>query len=135
MTTTRPEIVFEGSNDGNVWKSYEFQYKPGDDLKRPPPWVEPHMPRLDWRLWFAAMEPAEANPWVLSLVRRLLEGSADLKSFFAVNPFADEPPKYIRAFVYNYHFTNMATRAATGCWWWRDNKAVYLPPVSLKIEH
>ena len=30
MTTTRPEIVIEGSNDGLTWLAYEFKYKPGD---------------------------------------------------------------------------------------------------------
>jgi hypothetical protein len=134
MTTTRPEIVFEGSEDGKTWKAYEFKYKPGDDLKRPPPWVEPHMPRLDWRLWFAAMEPVDASPWVLNLVERLLDGSPDVKGFFAVNPFAEKPPKYVRAFVYDYHFTDEQTRVATGCWWRRDNKSVYLPPVTLKQD-
>ena len=30
MTTSRPEIVFEGSNDGQTWKEYSFPYKPGE---------------------------------------------------------------------------------------------------------
>ena len=29
MTTTRPEIVVEGSDDGPNWREYEFRYKPG----------------------------------------------------------------------------------------------------------
>jgi hypothetical protein len=135
MTTRRPEIVFEGSLDGKIWKAYEFRYKPGDNLKRPPPWVAPHMPRLDWRLWFAAMEPVDSSPWVLALVQRLLEGSPEIQDFFEVNPFAKQPPKYVRAFVYDYHFTNPKTKATTGCWWWRDNNVVYIPPVSLKDNH
>ena len=49
MTTTRPEIVVEGSSDGATWTAYEFKYKPGD-LNRPPPWVAPHQPRLDWQM-------------------------------------------------------------------------------------
>jgi hypothetical protein len=57
MTTTRPEIVFEGSDDGTKWEEYEFKYKPGD-LSRPPPWVAPHQPRLDWQMWFAALSDA-----------------------------------------------------------------------------
>ena len=38
MTTTRPEIVLEGSDDGTTWLEYEFKYKAGD-LHRRPPWV------------------------------------------------------------------------------------------------
>ena len=36
MTTTRDEIVIEGSNDGVEWREYEFRYKPGDVMRRPP---------------------------------------------------------------------------------------------------
>lgn len=132
MTTTRPEIVFEGSRDGITWSAYEFKYKPGDDLTQPPPWVEPHMPRLDWRLWFAAMGPADQSPWVLQLVEGMLENTPELQVFFKQNPFEHEAPKYIRAFVYDYHFTDAKTKAATGNWWWRDNKRVYLPAVYLQ---
>jgi hypothetical protein len=34
MTITRPEIVIEGSADGQVWREYVFRYKPGP-LSRP----------------------------------------------------------------------------------------------------
>ena len=54
MTTTRPEIIVEGSRDGVEWLAYEFRYKPGD-LNRMPPVVAPHQPRLDWQMWFAAL--------------------------------------------------------------------------------
>src|SRR3990172_7605097 len=50
MTTRRPEIVLEGSYDGNEWKPYELRYKPGDP-SRGLPWVAPHQPRLDWQVW------------------------------------------------------------------------------------
>src|SRR5678815_5340818 len=55
MTTERPEIIIQGSDDGRTWKNYEFRYKPGD-LHRPPPFVAPHQPRLDWQMWFAALQ-------------------------------------------------------------------------------
>jgi hypothetical protein len=131
MTTKRPEIVFEGSRDGENWSSYEFKYKPGDDLRRAPPWVEPHMPRLDWRLWFAAMEPVDANPWVLAMVRQLLAGAPEMKQFFAHAPFNEAPPIFIRAFVYDYHFATPAELKSQGTWWRRDNKRLYLPPTAL----
>lgn len=54
MTTSRPEIIIEGSNDGELWKPYEFKYKPGDPNRRPG-FVAPHQPRLDWQMWFAAL--------------------------------------------------------------------------------
>ena len=38
-----------------TWTEYEFAYKPGNPA-RAPPWVAPHMPRLDWQMWFLAFE-------------------------------------------------------------------------------
>jgi hypothetical protein len=131
MTTTRPEIVFEGSRDGKTWTSYEFKYKVGDDLKRPPPMIAPHMPRLDWRLWFAAMAPVQENPWVLGIVHRLLEGSPEILQFFESNPFPGKPPLLIRAYVYDYHFSTPEDHNQTGSWWRRDHKSLYLMPVKL----
>ena len=46
MTTSRPEIIVEGSSDGQTWLAYEFKYKPGD-ATWPPGWVAPYQPRLD----------------------------------------------------------------------------------------
>src|SRR5207247_1182218 len=60
MTTERPEIVIEGSRDGVSWKEYEFRWKPGA-LTRRPRFSQPHMPRLDWQMWFAALNPQGAR--------------------------------------------------------------------------
>ena len=49
MTTKRPELVVQWSNDGNKWTNYEFPYKPGS-LDRALPFVQPHQPRLDWQV-------------------------------------------------------------------------------------
>src|SRR5437870_803851 len=55
MTKDRGEIVIEGSADGINWAPYEFKWKPAD-VKRAPGWCAPHQPRLDWQMWFAALE-------------------------------------------------------------------------------
>jgi predicted DCC family thiol-disulfide oxidoreductase YuxK len=98
MTTTRPEIVVEGSVDGVTWLPYEFKYKPGD-LGRRPVWVEPHQPRLDWQMWFAALGNYRTDRWILYFVGRLLEGSPEVLGLLAKNPFPKAPPRYIRALV------------------------------------
>src|SRR5204863_9605213 len=64
MTTTRAEIIMEGSNDGTTWLTYEFKYKPGGPALHLP-WVAPHQPRLDWQMWFAALGDYRSNPWIL----------------------------------------------------------------------
>ena len=62
MTTERDEIVIEGSYDGVEWREYEFRYKPGD-VSRRPRWNIPHQPRLDWQMWFAALEDPRRLRW------------------------------------------------------------------------
>lgn len=131
MTTSRSEIIVEGSNDGQTWLEYGFKYKPGD-LKRAPVWVQPHQPRLDWQMWFAALSSYPAQPWFVNFAVRLLEGSPDVLALMAENPFPSAPPHYIRARVYDYKFTNFAERRATGDWWRRELKGEYLPVVSLR---
>lgn len=130
MTTSRPEIIIEGSVDGNVWKEYEFYFKPGNVLS-PPCIVAPYQPRLDWQMWFAALSDYQSNPWFMSFIRRLLDGSPDVLALLKTNPFPDKPPHYIRALVYDYHFTNYAQQKATGAWWRRVAKGVYFPIATL----
>jgi len=127
MTTRRPEIVIEGSDNGREWKAYEFKYKPGD-LGRPPGWAAPHQPRLDWQMWFAALGSYAQNPWFSNFILRLLEGSPDVLQLLAHNPFPANPPKFIRAVYYDYHFTDSMTSSD---WWTRDVLGLYMPVVSL----
>jgi predicted DCC family thiol-disulfide oxidoreductase YuxK len=131
MTTSRPEIVLEGSDDGQEWIEYEFPFKAGD-LKKPPAFVEPHQPRLDWQMWFAALAAPRYPVWFVRFVQRLLEGSPAVKSLFARTPFPDHPPAYLRAILYQYRFTTREERSATGEWWHREKMGLYLVRVSLK---
>jgi lipase maturation factor 1 len=133
MTTNRAEIIVEGSNDGEHWQAYEFKYKPGD-LKRRPAFVEPHQPRLDWQMWFAALGDYQQNPWFLNFCARLLQGSPQVLALMEKNPFPDAPPKYIRAELYEYHFTDTATRRKTGEWWRRERLGDYLPVISIRTD-
>jgi len=54
MTTKRPEIIISHSSDGENWIPYEFEYKPVA-LQMRPRFFFPHMPRLDWQMWFEAL--------------------------------------------------------------------------------
>ena len=130
MTTTRHEIVVEGSDDGTHWLPYGFKYKPGD-LNRRPGVIEPFQPRLDWQMWFAALGDYQQNPWFESFCERLLQRSPEVMALLEQNPFPSHPPRLIRAELYDYHFTDFAERRATGAWWKRELIGEYLPPVSL----
>jgi len=130
MTTSRPEIIIQGSNDGNTWLDYEFKFKAGD-LRRAPRWVEPFQPRLDWQMWFAALGDYRSSPWFTNLIFRLLRGSPPVLALLERNPFPHAPPKYLRALVYDYQFTTWSERRAQGEWWHRRLLGDYFPAVTL----
>jgi len=130
MTTQRPEIEIEGSDDGATWKPYAFRWKPGP-LARRPEFVAPHQPRLDWQMWFAALSDFRSEPWFLSFCQRLLEGSPPVLALLATNPFPRAPPRFLRATLYQYRFTDAATRRATGTWWRRERVGLYCPVLVL----
>jgi len=132
MTTERDEIVIEGSDDGILWREYEFRYKPGD-LRRRPPWNIPHQPRLDWQMWFAALEDPHHVGWFARFLEKLLQNDPAVTALLAKNPFADRPPQYLRAKFYDYTYTS-AQEKAEGRWWNRRLLGYYFPPVQLRSE-
>jgi len=127
MTTERPEIIVEGSADGVNWRAYEFPYKPGD-VMRAPPVIEPDQPRLDWQMWFAALDTYQSNRWFVDFMVRLLEGEPAVLRLLRYNPFPDKPPKYVRARLFLYRFTNWHERG----WWTREERGLYFPAAGLK---
>jgi hypothetical protein len=132
MTTKRNEIVMEGSYDGNEWKEYEFRYKPGD-VMRPPLWNIPHQPRLDWQMWFAALDDPQRLRWFWGFLERLLENEPTVTALLDKNPFADKRPTYVRARFYDYSFAG-GEKAAAGQWWDRRLIGEYFPAAHLKVQ-
>ena len=131
MTRERPELIVEGSRDGEHWLPYDFKWKPGDP-GRAPRFVAPYMPRLDWQMWFAALGDFQQNrPLILGLSRRLLEGSPPVLGLLASNPFPDAPPRYVRVLRYDYRFTDFSSRRQTGAWWRREARGPYCPVLSI----
>lgn len=133
MTTRRPEILIEGSADGATWEPYEFKWKPGDPFRRPR-FVEPHQPRLDWQMWFAALAGYGRTPWLHNLSARLLEGSAPVLRLLRDNPFSEKPPRYVRTRLYDYWFTTREQRKDSGAWWWRVERGAFGPVVTLDVQ-
>jgi len=132
MTTERDEIVIEGSYDGVLWREYEFRYKPGDVARRPR-WNIPHQPRLDWQMWFAALEDPQRLRWFWHFLHRLLENEPAVTALLEKNPFADRPPLYVRAEFYDYTYASSEEKAK-GLWWHRRPLGLYFPEVHLKGE-
>ena len=130
MTTERPEIVIEGSDDTLHWREYGFPWKPGDVARRPR-FMAPHMPRLDWQMWFAGLDPAGAQAWLWPLLRNILEGTPQVLELLGENPFPARPPRYVRLVYYRYRFASPSVRARTGAWWERDRVGYLTRPLSV----
>ena len=137
ITRPRYEVIIEGTNDSPAspsaaWRAYEFKGKPGDPSRRPPQ-IAPYHLRIDWLMWFAAMGPYYQQPWFLHLMAKLLEGDKDTLSLLGKNPFPEGPPRYIRAELYEYHFTTPEEKRQSGHWWKRQILGPFFPAVSLDM--
>ncbi|HKU26655.1 MAG TPA: lipase maturation factor family protein, partial [Candidatus Sulfotelmatobacter sp.] len=126
MTRGRYEIEFQGSNDGQTWIAYPFRYKP-QALNEPPRIYAPYQPRFDWNLWFASLGSWREYPIVPNTELKLLSNDRDVVGLLAGNPFAPGAPQQIRAVLWQYWFTSMAEKRATGNWWRREFKGLYAP--------
>jgi hypothetical protein len=49
-----------------------------------------------------------------------------------VNPFPEHPPRFVRALLYDYRFSDAALRASTGEVWVRRPEGLYFPQVTLE---
>ncbi|HTO06854.1 MAG TPA: lipase maturation factor family protein [Myxococcota bacterium] len=129
MTTERPEILLEGSADGVTWHDYEFRWKPGDPERRAS-FTGPHMPRVDWQMWFAALGRCPDETWFHRFLERVLEGSQPVTAVFARDPFPEGPPRYLRTSLWQYRPAQGEERRS-GAWWSRERVGPYCPVVTL----
>ena len=134
VTKTRYELVVQGTTDEVVdddteWETYEFHGKPTDVSRRPPQWAPYHL-RLDWQLWFAAMQPLSRNPWFLHFLAKLLDADEGTLSLVRTDPFDGERPEHVRALRYEYRYTTPAERRETGDWWRRERVGTYAGPMA-----
>ena len=128
----RHELVLEGTAEEiltpeTAWKAYEFKAKP-TDIYRKLPIIAPYQSRIDWQIWFAAMERPEQNPWLVHLIWKLLDNDKDALSLLAGNPFPEKSPKYIRVEYYIYRFAPPDGKSKAV--WKREYIGQWLPPLS-----
>jgi hypothetical protein len=138
ITRHRNELAVEGTRDAEigpktVWHEYAFKAKPGDPKRRPPQ-IAPYHLRLDWLMWFAALSPSYAESWLMPMVVKLLENDGPTLRLLGDNPFADEPPRYVRISLYRYLFSSPRERRETGATWVRRRIGTYLSPIRLRPE-
>lgn len=128
----RLNVVFEGTMDNDTgtrahWLPYRYKGLPVQ-LNERPPQVAPYHLRLDWQMWFAAMATPYDYPWTVTLVNKLLHNNAAAVGLFAGNPFAQKPPRYVRAVLYRYSFAKPGQSHHR--WWNRERIGVWLPAMA-----
>ena len=119
MTTERPEITIETSTDGANWTPLRFRYKMSAD-KAAMPQLAPHMPRLDWMMWFAALEfRSTGSPpvWFGPLLMRLRDGSPEVWGLLDGQQRHETGPEYFRIRLDLLTFTTPDQRQASGRFW------------------
>jgi hypothetical protein len=128
---TRHELVIEGTladdptSPSAEWRAYELPCKPGDVARRPC-LLGPYHRRLDWLIWFAAMDDEPREAWVLHLVWKLLDGDVGIRNMLGRDPFDGTPPKWVRIRRFVYHLAP----PLADTWWTRDDGEDWLPPLS-----
>lgn len=125
----RDEVILEGTDDPNPrtgrYRAYELKCKPGA-VGRAPCLITPYHYRLDWQMWFAALSSFDRQPWLASLIYKLLHNDPGALSLIANQPFPSAPPRYIRAERYRYRFA----RLGADSYWERERIGSYAPALS-----
>ena len=119
MTTERPEITIEASTDGRIWQRYRFRYQMAAD-NNDLPFLMPHMPRLDWQMWFAALEYRSSGQppgWIMPLLGRLQEQSDSVLGLLDDDGNPESAPAFFRLRLDLLTFTPREVRASTGDVW------------------
>jgi Lipase maturation factor len=132
----RYELVIEGTAETRIgedtrWLEYGFKGKPGDPRRRPRQ-IAPYHLRLDWMMWFAAISPRYAEPWLTALLGKLLRNDRRVLGLLRTNPFPHEPPQNIRVLLYRYEFTSWRELRREGLWWRRTLVDEYVRPIRLR---
>jgi lipase maturation factor 1 len=125
VTVDRFEPIFE-TFDGQRWTEHHLRYKPGAPGERPGQLL-PHLPRVDFRLWFYGLSFVQARPpaYVSTLLERLCHDPDAVASLFA-RPLP-AAPEAVRVSFQRYRFTTGAQRESTGAFWQREPFSA-LPP-------
>lgn len=130
MTTERPEITIEASSDGIAWAPYRFRWKM-DASDNSLPFFMPHMPRLDWQMWFAALEYRERGQppgWIMPLLARLQQRSPEVAGLLAPSAAGELTPRFFRLRLERLEFSEPGERSESGKLW----KAEALPAYTIE---
>jgi hypothetical protein len=105
--------------DGTHWDPYVFRYKM-NAANAHLPFIGPHMPRLDWQMWFAALEFRERGQppaWLMPFMLRLQEESPEVTGLLDTRSAAPKTPRFFRLRLEMLTFSTATERAVTGRVW------------------
>ena len=125
MTTKRYEINLEGSLDGNTWQRIPFKYKVEDIYERGRQ-IAPLQPRLDWQMWFLALDPSHLSPWFNDFLAKVFKGSEGVIALIGEYPFKNQAPKFIRVSVALYRFSNLKEKKESGKFWIKEDLSSFI---------
>lgn len=117
ITRERIEPEFQTRRDG-TWTTHDLRYKAGDP-RRAPPFVAPHQPRVDFRLWFYGLDFRRGMPYFVdTLLQRMCDDPLAVQSLFDAR--LPRHPDAVRVAFHQYHFSSAEERARDGAWWTRE---------------
>ena len=114
ITRDRIEPEFQVESNG-VWRTLDLRYKPGD-VRRAPPIIAPHQPRVDFQLWFYGLSFQHGMPeYVAALLDRLCGDPAAVQALFTQALPAN--PEAVRIVFWSYRFSPPDEAVV---WWTRE---------------
>lgn len=125
----RPELLIQSraTPEAQSWDLFDLRYKPGYQAK-PLSFVNPHLPRLDMKMWYAARSGLANNPWLYTFVYRLATSDKDALKAISPHTYINKAPAQVRVALYNYKFAHVS-KPTSKDGYWAETKFVseYLP--------
>uniref|UniRef100_A0A1B0GKY3 Lipase maturation factor 2 n=1 Tax=Lutzomyia longipalpis TaxID=7200 RepID=A0A1B0GKY3_LUTLO len=124
------EVIFEHANNiEGPWHEYEFAYKPGN-VNYSLPMAGPYLPRLDFQFYDVAGSTISKQTWIYAFALRLLNNESSVRKLLSARNFPHKPPKFVRATLFEYHYTPWAEHNNLA-YWTRHSVGEFLPPCSV----
>jgi len=124
VTLSRPAVFVQTSDDGEHWTTHFMHHAPGRPDQRPPLWLAPHHPRVDFQMWFFGLNP-RVDRWHLRLLQSLCKEQSPAHALFEKLPA--KPPRMVQFIVAEDHMADLATWRASGAWWLRSGGTPFSP--------
>ncbi len=125
-TVERQRIAVEvlGSADERLWRRWELRHFPHHP-QRPPPWLGPYLPRLDFQWAFLTTRPPggardEQRRWLSRLLEKMARDPSSVADLFVMNPFPTQQPRAVRVQLVRYEIASHRERRRSGAWWKRS---------------